>query len=345
MSLAERFSKPYRVSHGKKFRLKDVDPVGHRCRGFEAPGRGMAPERRRPAPASCRRSSTRRIAGPCCSSSRRWTPPARTARSSTSCRASTRRAARCSRSKRRRPRSSITTSSGARHAACPSAAASASSTARTTKRCWWCACTPRSSSGSGCRRRSSRRTSGRSASRTSAPSSGTSRATASRSASSSSMSRRRSRRSGFLERLDEPAKNWKFSVADAQEREHWDDYMQAYEDTIRDTATPHAPWFVVPADHKWFTRLVVAAAIVDALEEHGSEVSHAEQSAAQGAPGGAQDPRFDLKRAQGVDRILPHRTTGRKRDCQHRPSALLFHGECPVRRSVRLSTVSGCRWA
>jgi PPK2 family polyphosphate:nucleotide phosphotransferase len=69
----------------------------------------------------------------------------------------------------------------------------------------------------------------------------------------------------FLERIERPEKNWKFSNADAREREHWDRYMEAYEDMIRHTATPHAPWFVVPADHKWFTRLAVAAAIHDAL--------------------------------------------------------------------------------
>ena len=70
----------------------------------------------------------------------------------------------------------------------------------------------------------------------------------------------------FLARLEEPEKNWKFSSADIHEREYWDDYMAAYEDMIRNTATPAAPWYVVPADHKWFTRLVVAAAVVDTLE-------------------------------------------------------------------------------
>jgi PPK2 family polyphosphate:nucleotide phosphotransferase len=70
----------------------------------------------------------------------------------------------------------------------------------------------------------------------------------------------------FMERLDEPEKNWKFSAADVRERAHWDEYMEAYEDMIRATATPHAPWYVVPADNKWFTRLVVGAAIVEALE-------------------------------------------------------------------------------
>jgi PPK2 family polyphosphate:nucleotide phosphotransferase len=69
----------------------------------------------------------------------------------------------------------------------------------------------------------------------------------------------------FLARLDEPHKNWKFSMADAKERGFWDDYQEAYEDMIRATATEEAPWYVVPADHKWFTRVVVAAAIIEAL--------------------------------------------------------------------------------
>jgi PPK2 family polyphosphate:nucleotide phosphotransferase len=70
----------------------------------------------------------------------------------------------------------------------------------------------------------------------------------------------------FLERLDRPEKNWKFSTADVKERACWNDYQDAYEDAIRHTATEHAPWYVVPADHKWFTRLIVAAAIVDCLK-------------------------------------------------------------------------------
>jgi PPK2 family polyphosphate:nucleotide phosphotransferase len=69
----------------------------------------------------------------------------------------------------------------------------------------------------------------------------------------------------FLERLDTPEKNWKFSAADAKERAFWKDYMAAYEDMIRATSTEEAPWYVVPADNKWFTRAVVAAAIIDAL--------------------------------------------------------------------------------
>jgi PPK2 family polyphosphate:nucleotide phosphotransferase len=71
----------------------------------------------------------------------------------------------------------------------------------------------------------------------------------------------------FMERLDKPEKHWKFSATDVDERRYWGDYMHAYEEAIRATASYHAPWFVVPADHKWFTRLVVAAAIVQALEK------------------------------------------------------------------------------
>jgi PPK2 family polyphosphate:nucleotide phosphotransferase len=71
----------------------------------------------------------------------------------------------------------------------------------------------------------------------------------------------------FLERLEEPAKNWKFSAADLAERRHWDEYMTAYEEAIAATATVHAPWFVVPANHKWFARLVVVEAMVAALED------------------------------------------------------------------------------
>lgn len=70
----------------------------------------------------------------------------------------------------------------------------------------------------------------------------------------------------FMQRLDEPEKNWKFSAADVKEREHWDDYQTAYEEMIQHTATKHAPWYVVPADNKWFTRLVVSQAIVDVLK-------------------------------------------------------------------------------
>jgi PPK2 family polyphosphate:nucleotide phosphotransferase len=71
----------------------------------------------------------------------------------------------------------------------------------------------------------------------------------------------------FLARLEEPEKNWKFSAADIHEREYWDDYHNAYEVMIRNTATKHAPWYVIPADNKWFTHLAVAAAVVKTLEE------------------------------------------------------------------------------
>jgi PPK2 family polyphosphate:nucleotide phosphotransferase len=69
----------------------------------------------------------------------------------------------------------------------------------------------------------------------------------------------------FLQRLDQPEKHWKFSAADIRERAHWSDYMNAYQEMIQHTATAQAPWYVVPADHRWFTRLVVAAAVIDAL--------------------------------------------------------------------------------
>jgi PPK2 family polyphosphate:nucleotide phosphotransferase len=69
----------------------------------------------------------------------------------------------------------------------------------------------------------------------------------------------------FLERIERPEKNWKFSASDTKEREHWDEYMDAYEDMIRHTATREAPWYVVPADNKWFTHRVVADAIIETL--------------------------------------------------------------------------------
>jgi PPK2 family polyphosphate:nucleotide phosphotransferase len=70
----------------------------------------------------------------------------------------------------------------------------------------------------------------------------------------------------LLKRLDEPAKNWKFELGDLDVRERWSDYMRAYEEALSGTSTSHAPWFVVPADHKWFTRLVIAEQVVEALE-------------------------------------------------------------------------------
>ena len=73
----------------------------------------------------------------------------------------------------------------------------------------------------------------------------------------------------FLERIERPEKNWKFSPADVRERAHWKQYMRAYEDMISRTSTEDSPWYVVPADNKWFTRLVVAAAVIDALASLG----------------------------------------------------------------------------
>jgi polyphosphate kinase 2 (PPK2 family) len=92
---------------------------------------------------------------------------------------------------------------------------------------------------------------------------------------------REEQRRRFLERIEDPAKNWKFDPRDIAERARWDEYMAAYEAAIRATAAPHAPWFVVPADAKWFTRLVVAAAIGEALR--GLGLAYPEPDAAQRA--------------------------------------------------------------
>ena len=78
---------------------------------------------------------------------------------------------------------------------------------------------------------------------------------------------RKEQKNRFMERLDNPKKHWKFSASDVHERRFWSDYMHAFEEAIRATASNHAPWYVVPADNKWFTRLFVAAAIVTAVEE------------------------------------------------------------------------------
>ena len=76
---------------------------------------------------------------------------------------------------------------------------------------------------------------------------------------------RKEQKKRFMERLEEPEKNWKFSASDVQERKFWDEYMHAFEDAIAATASKQAPWFIVPADNKWFSRLLVAAATVEAL--------------------------------------------------------------------------------
>ena len=92
----------------------------------------------------------------------------------------------------------------------------------------------------------------------------------------------------LVERIDDPDKNWKFDMGDLAEREHWADYMRFYEEMIRETSRPHAPWFAVPADKKWFTRLVVASAIVEGMEGLGlhypdvNEAARAELQAVRG---------------------------------------------------------------
>jgi PPK2 family polyphosphate:nucleotide phosphotransferase len=78
---------------------------------------------------------------------------------------------------------------------------------------------------------------------------------------------KREQKRRFMERLNEPEKNWKFAAGDVTERQHWSEYQDAYEQAIRNTAAEHAPWYVVPADNKWFTRLVVAGAVVDAIAQ------------------------------------------------------------------------------
>ncbi len=82
----------------------------------------------------------------------------------------------------------------------------------------------------------------------------------------------------FLDRIERPEKNWKFAAGDVAERAHWKTYMKAYEEVIRETSAPHAPWFVVPADNKWFTRTVVAAAVIDALGELGLAYPQADKA-------------------------------------------------------------------
>jgi len=81
-------------------------------------------------------------------------------------------------------------------------------------------------------------------------------------------------RNRLLSRLDDPEKNWKLQLSDVQERRFWKDYMEAYEETIQNTAEKHAPWYVIPADNKWYARLVVASAIVEAL--HGLDLQYPE---------------------------------------------------------------------
>jgi len=104
-------------------------------------------------------------------------------------------------------------------------------------------------------------------------------------------------RQRFLSRIDEPEKNWKFSIADVKEREHWNEYQDSYERMIRATASAEAPWYVIPADHKWFTRLVIAAVVVETLESLKIDfpvldpARRAELGTARKALGGGKAPR------------------------------------------------------
>ena len=101
----------------------------------------------------------------------------------------------------------------------------------------------------------------------------------------------------FLERLDRPEKNWKFSLADAKERGYWGAYQRAYEELIRETAAPHAPWYVVPADKKWFTRLVVAAAVDQSLAAARPRLPEGGRGQEEGAPAGPRGPRRQRREA------------------------------------------------
>lgn len=104
----------------------------------------------------------------------------------------------------------------------------------------------------------------------------------------------------FLERLEDPAKNWKFSMGDVEERRRWDDYMRFYEDCIRQTSRPHAPWFVVPADNKWFTRLVISSAIVEAMEALDLHFPHVDDRALAGMQQARQALQAELPRAKNA---------------------------------------------
>jgi len=90
----------------------------------------------------------------------------------------------------------------------------------------------------------------------------------------------------FLERIENPDKNWKFSASDAKERKYWNEYMDAYEDMVRNTSTPDVPWYVVPADNKWFARLVISTVIIDTLDHLDLEF-----------------PKFDRRALQGMKRM------------------------------------------
>src|SRR2546423_14376405 len=170
------------------------------------------------------------------------------------------------RSRRRARTSSIMTSSGVRRSACRPAGLSAFSTALIMKRWLWCASIRKCWRARSCQPSSSAKTYGRSVSKTLAPLSDILPATVSFVLKFFLHISKEEQRRRLLARLDEPAKQWKFSMNDVAERKLWNEYMDAYEAAIRATSSREAPWHVVPADHKWFARLIVARATLEALE-------------------------------------------------------------------------------
>ena len=117
-------------------------------------------------------------------------------------------------------------------------------------------------------------------------------------------------RQRFLARLEEPAKRWKFAMGDVAERKLWDKYMHAYEEAIRHTSTDEAPWYVVPADNKWFARLVIAEAMVDAIEKPESGISESRRCGAEGT--GARARRTDGGGAKEAREVMPIRPRNRR---------------------------------
>ena len=155
---------------------------------------------------------------------------------------------------------------GAARSRCRHAAASRSSTGPTTRRPWSCACTPSCSTSRTCRRSSSPTTSGTERYEDinnfelHLARSGTVPIKFFLNISKDEQLKR------LLARVDDPDKRWKFNLYDVEERRLWEKFLEVYEDTIRNTSTVHAPWYVIPADRKWFARLVVAAVLVERME-------------------------------------------------------------------------------
>jgi hypothetical protein len=143
----------------------------------------------------------------------------------------------------------------------------------------------------------------------------------------------------FLERLEEPDTSWKFSASDAKERAHWNEYMAAYEDAIRNPATKAAPWYVVPADNKWFTRVVVCAAKIETLG--GLDLAYPRVDKAKGgAGGGAPDVAqgVSIRRGAGLRVSSPPRALRDRRRRQHRWS----DGSSRCRNARAVRSASAC---